>query len=756
MNLSRPLLAPLKHVFRIWLRLRRFLPKEKCRAFGTSSTEGCPGIEKIYVINLDRQPDRWAKIERELRCVVDSSGVDVADLTERCSAVDATRIAEIPPDGSDVNPFYTLGDQLFVEPQPRAFPDRLQLDRPIRMTLQEIAVALSHISVWRRIAAGEQDYCLVLEDDIWLQHGFARYLEQAWHELTSQDQRTDLFDVLYLSYKEVKHGAQKTLLSESIFRPVRGLWYLSGYVLSREGARKLLRRLPCRGPVDLWINHQFQGLSVRATRQSIIAQRLDGDSTNSYSILPVLSRIGVIDSEGASLFQIRPTERPVFAFGPEKSGLSSLAMALSMLGYRCCSALSELPEGEYQKVLSGRGDCIFDAYVNIGSLAKKTRQLSQRHPSAKFIVTTRQGAGADVISIDGMDDVADSIAVLDADEANKWRVLCEHLKCAPPVCSFPKIEDLGQRRVLDVSTHSDRVATKNVPKRDRSPWVIEASRSWKGIHTAPVKQAHPSGDARILVRDFLQGPAPKQCFLRDDTFTGNLGLFCPSNVEFRGGGGAELHVRKESLGVRDYSAASICSCSQYLFGKFEAVVQPTNVPGLVTGFFLHRDSPRQEIDMEIAGNRPDILLANVFYNPGGEGARYDYGYRGAPTKIPLGFDASKSAHLFSIEWLPNEIRWLVDNRLVHRRVDWDPTPIPHLAMRLNVNTWPSRSKELAGRVSVRLLPATTIVESIAVDAILLRTESSQAHGSPACDAVGQNRMTPNQAFQATIDRAPER
>ena len=149
------------------------------------------------------------------------------------------------------------------------------------------------------------------------------------------------------------------------------------------------------------------------------------------------------------------------------------------------------------------------------------------------------------------------------------------------------------------------------------------------------------------------------------------------------------------------------------------VMQPTNVPGLVTGFFLHRDSPRQEIDIEIAGNQPDILLANVFYNPGAEGARYDYGYRGAPTKIPLGFDASKSAHVFAIEWEPHEIRWLVDNHLVHRRVNWNPTPIPHLAMRLHLNTWPSQSKELAGQLRVRQLPATTVVQSIAVDAFLV-------------------------------------
>ena len=190
-------------------------------------------------------------------------------------------------------------------------------------------------------------------------------------------------------------------------------------------------------------------------------------------------------------------------------------------------------------------------------------------------------------------------------------------------------------------------------------------------------------------------------------------MFRPSNIEFRSGLGAALSVRRESLGVREYSAASLTSRDRYLFGRFEAVIKASNVPGVVTGFFLHRDSPRQEIDIEIAGNRTDRLLVNVFYNPGCEGAKFDYGYRGAASYIDLGFDASESDHLFAIEWGPCEIRWFVDNRLVHRRVDWDPTPIPHLPMALHVNAWPSRSKELAGRLASQRLPTTTYVRSIA-------------------------------------------
>jgi beta-glucanase (GH16 family) len=149
-----------------------------------------------------------------------------------------------------------------------------------------------------------------------------------------------------------------------------------------------------------------------------------------------------------------------------------------------------------------------------------------------------------------------------------------------------------------------------------------------------------------------------------------------------------------------------------LFGKFEATIKASNAPGVVTGFFLHRNSPRQEIDIEIMGNRPNRLLVNVFYNPGDIDANFDYGYRGSPSYIDLGFDASKASHRFTIEWSPCEIRWIVDGLLVHKRTIWDPTPIPHLPMKLHVNSWLTPSTNLAGRIKNKKLPATTIVSSI--------------------------------------------
>jgi len=327
-------------------------------------------------------------MEQELRHVLDWSGVELWNLTERYAAVDAKNFMQEPIKDADIDPIYTLGDQLFVEPQPLALPTRLELNSPIQMSQPEIAVARSHIDIWRRIAASNHEYVLVLEDDVWFRSGFTLHLDQAWGEIEAKGDRKSNFDILYLSYEEVKHGAPKTFLSSNVFCPVRGLWHLSGYVISREGAEKLLRLLPCRGPVDLWINHQFGVLDIRATRLSIISQRRDVSSTNSYSILPALTKIGAITSEGASLFHVRPSEKPVFAFGPGGSGLSSLAMALSMLGYRCCSDLQELPCPELEMLLAGVGERVFDAYVNIRSLAGEVLALRERYPQAKFIITT--------------------------------------------------------------------------------------------------------------------------------------------------------------------------------------------------------------------------------------------------------------------------------------------------------------------------------------------------------------------------------
>lgn len=712
MNLARAPLAIFRLAYRLGYGLRSILPKQTSKTFGPRRSSEGQTVEKIYVINLDREPDRWSRVKKELRRVRDGHGRDLLNLTERHTAVDARSFLLDLPKDADVDPFYTLADQLFVEPQPQTLPTRFELEAPIRMSRAEIAVAKSHIEVWKRIAQGTQENALILEDDVWFHPSFARYLDQAWKDIATTAGKNESIDLLYVSYKEATHGAPKSFMSSHVFTPVRGLWHLSGYILSQQGAEKLVRLLPCRGPVDLWINHQFSELNVFATRRAVVRQRRDTSSSNSYSILPTLSTIGAIDSEGAALFNARPPQLPVFAFGSANSGQSSLAMALSMLGYRCCSDLEGLPFHELKRLREGSDDRVFGAYVNVGCLELMIDELRCSYPKAKFIVTTssrdssREAIRSVLARLEGAD-----VIVLDPGNVNAWRILCEHLRCVPPLCPFPRLDDLGQRQILE--TRERRVFShgRAIPKWDRSPWIVDQDRSaWSGIRVATQS---PDGEENWGDVDHASGElTPLRWSERSDTFTGNLALFRPLNVAYNGVGGATIHVRREDLGVRQYSAGALSSHTEYLFGKFETTFQASNVSGVITGFFLHRNSPHQEIDIEIAGNMPNRLLVNVFYNPGNPGAKFDYGYRGSPSYIELGFDASKGLHRYAIEWTPCEIRWFVDDLLVHRRVLWDPTPIPHLPMKLHFNAWPSRAAQLAGRLNTRRLPAMVLVQSI--------------------------------------------
>jgi hypothetical protein len=64
-------------------------------------------------------------------------------------------------------------------------------------------------------------------------------------------------------------------------------------------------------------------------------------------------------------------------------------MALSMLGYRCCSDFDGIPERELEELAAGLAQPIFDAYVNIGSL-KATSAHAQAALSARKIHRNRR------------------------------------------------------------------------------------------------------------------------------------------------------------------------------------------------------------------------------------------------------------------------------------------------------------------------------------------------------------------------------
>ncbi|ORA62790.1 hypothetical protein BST23_19835 [Mycolicibacterium elephantis] len=593
-----------------------------------SRREESDAIRRIYVINLDRKPDRWNRQRRELDRFRERHGHPLSAIVRRFSAVDS-RYLNPAQNLQTLHPTFTLADQLTVDPNPRLRIDDVARGHEIRMTKQETAVALSHIEVWKLIANGDVPSALVLEDDVFMARGFARKLQTAWSAVTTSGGGPH-FDLLHLAYREV-HQPDSSLDSRPKRRLEPGIWEASGYVLTRHGARKLLDRLPARGPIDLWLNLQFPHLCVYTAARPIIEQRIDEPSTNAYSVLPVLSQVGVITREKPLVHTSHRLAGPIIAFGPKGAGLTVLATALSMNGYTCLSDLNVMPHEELSALRTGQKRRAFNAYVNVGSLQGILGAIASANPQARFIDTSQDDHLRDVLPRNRLH--------LPVDIVDKWATLSDFLGIEYPSFPYPDDADLGQRAVAESPTCVRANAATDL-KFDRSPWILQhGDRRWAGIKVGARPAREP---VETAVVNWANGDTLDQeiWFLRNDTFPSNLALFTPTNYRAQPGRSAVLTLREEATTVRQYTSAAIASRQTYLYGSFTAELRPARVPGLITGLFLHRNGPRQEIDIEFLGKDTTKMLVNVYYNPGPHGTRLEYGYRGTPTQVDLGFDAA--------------------------------------------------------------------------------------------------------------------
>jgi GR25 family glycosyltransferase involved in LPS biosynthesis len=590
------------------------------------------------------------------------------------------------------------------------------------MTREEIAVALSHIKTWQQIADDEISYALVLEDDVFFEKTFATQLNRSWQELPERRRDGFRFDILYLSYREVERGAQRVWLSPNLIRPIRGYWWLSGYVLSCSAAQDLLQSLPVIGPVDMWMNLQFSELDVYSTPSSVISQRTDLQSDNRYSILPLLSQLGIQSDKTHMVLEKTKGRRPVFAMGFDRRGADLLEAALSLLGYRCCNDRWGRLSGKIGRLIDDNSPLLFDAYIGTRSVTKAFRRLDESYSKAVFILPRTLPEGSK-LSPKELKEIAshfasrsDKLLRLDIRYEDDWHNLCEFLCCDTPHYPFPRNEVLR-------GTHS-LMACELIPLRNRSTIVLEHDvHSWIvpyerlsafGILSKKKTHGNRTGAFKTVIEDEFASFDDTRWTALEDSFPSNLAMFRRENVAVLEDHGCRMTLMKQRLENKGYSSASLKSNQSYQYGRFEATIKPAKAAGVITAFFLHRSNPWQEIDVEILGCDTTKLLTNVYFNPGDDGTNCNYGNRGTPIMIDLTFDAAEDYHRYAIEWEPQELRWFVDDELIYVRSVWEPTPIPNLPMGVYCSTWPPKSTELAGELRDCDLPVCSYVRSIGV------------------------------------------
>jgi len=700
MNLNNVASPMRTFAFRTWRFLTASVPGARIRAFGGGTGQ----IRAIIVVNLDRQPRRWRRVTRELGRFRTSEGAPLMSITRRLAAVDAQDGRAVAAT-VDVDVMYRIGDQLYVQPDDR-LAECFAEDEPVRMTRQEVAVARSHVEAWKAVATGTDDYVLVLEDDVWFTPGAPAAIDRGWRAAHGRCAAEGGPKLLYLSYSDAGGTAVRGDACDSLFRPVRGLWFLSGYVLSRKGAAALLRAMPVVGPVDLWMNYQFAELGALALTSPAIVQRQDGASDNAYSVLPYLARAGIVDAGHGAKPPDLSRAGPVLAWtgGAERE---SLAMALSMLGLRVRAFDGDeepMHERELKEVLK-----TFDALVD-----------------APLVPAVLVAAAADERSVILLEADAPTPAGLERDRlpplrsailapADSWDVLCGVLGLVKPVEAFPAGAPRTLRVFRDERPTGGLAAAARIRRdkcsMDDSPWVLPQSSGWQPV----LNESRSALVAGLSIAEAGMTEASTSFPGLIETFPGNLASFALEGLR-HSDEGAQLLIDVIEGGLRPYRSGAFASVRSFSHGRVEAEIRASPGSGLITGFFLHRDTPRQEIDIEIAGADPRRMLANVYFNPGDDGMAMGFGYRGSPCRIDLGFDATADFHLYAIDWRPDRVAWMVDGRVVHERVGWDPTPIPHLSMRVHANLWAPRSEELAGRIDERTLPAAAVFRNVSVRA----------------------------------------
>jgi len=193
-------------------------------------------ISKIYYINLDRRIDRKENMEKELK------KINYKGPVERISAVDG-RTLDLP----------NLSRSLITE---EGIKDASDKTRGLYwvMTKGAIGCALSHHNLANKIIEEikDNDYVLIVEDDIEFQPDFLNKVEEYTKEIPP-------FDILFLGY-HYKHNKKE---GNSYYDQPLKSWGTFGFITNKKGSQELLKLFPITNQVDTEMHKLYNNDNLR-------------------------------------------------------------------------------------------------------------------------------------------------------------------------------------------------------------------------------------------------------------------------------------------------------------------------------------------------------------------------------------------------------------------------------------------------------------------------------------------------------------
>ena len=243
--------------------------------FGGKGVLNIEHIDQVYVLNLEHRTDRKETLTKEFDTVKTNTNQTLNDFVTWQKAFYGDDLKNW--DKKIVLEKYDFDWQYKIEPDP-AFKEDLEHYRKqiLKCSKAEIAISLGHVAMWDKFIESGGKAAMFVEDDIKFESFFTNTFNSVFKELPED------WDMVYFSVLPAQVGFNVEKYSANLERLKNGVWWFSGYLLSDRGARKLRARTPIKGPIDVWVNHQFKDLNVFVTPLNIIDQK-NMDSDNLYS-----------------------------------------------------------------------------------------------------------------------------------------------------------------------------------------------------------------------------------------------------------------------------------------------------------------------------------------------------------------------------------------------------------------------------------------------------------------------------------------
>lgn len=234
-------------------------------------------VQKTYILHLPDRSDRKSKLSKQLKNIKTKQGSLLDHVTWwngfKGRKSWSKKIHE---------PFYSFFYHWIIDPDPkyRHIPVDVMKSQMVKCSLAESNIALGHHSILFDFVNSKEEVALILEDDVHFRYNIQKKIKDIFENQLPAD-----WDIVYLSSLPGATGFTWDPHSKDLLRLYNGVWWLSGILISKKGANKLLNNLPIVGPIDVWINHQFEGMKVYMAEQNLIEQTGQTKSDNTYSFV---------------------------------------------------------------------------------------------------------------------------------------------------------------------------------------------------------------------------------------------------------------------------------------------------------------------------------------------------------------------------------------------------------------------------------------------------------------------------------------